>query len=298
MSECKQLPSITVSRSTPNIFDGVRESTTIYLPGGKGHSDGGEKNVVIGRTCTGAVILDMKPFSSPVEYDANNISFNRSFTSDVTCTVCLPFTIDATNVSGGTFYEFGGVSQDYVVTMNEVSGKLFANTPYLFVPSSESMSFAGSVTVSIVTDETTTTSEKGNWTFCGSYDKINWLTDADFNGATIYGFAANSYGDKVSPGDFVKVAASTDSYINPFRAYLKYTGSFSSTRSIQENLPSKLTVRLISMHNTETTDLGVMKLNSSKTDKVLIDLSGRKVPSIHNVTKGIYIENGRKVVIK
>lgn len=299
LSDCKQLPSITVSRSTPtNVFYNVSESTTIYLPGGKGHSDGGEKNVVIGRTCTGAVILATKPFSSPVEYDADNIIFNRSFTSDVTCTVCLPFSIAVSNVSGGTFYEFDGISDDYVVTMNEVTGNLIANTPYLFVPSAVSMNFGGSVTVSIVNDETTTSSEKGNWTFCGTYDKISWVTDADFNGATIYGFAANSYGDNVSPGDFVKVVASTDSYINPFRAYLKYTESSSGTRSIQEEMPNKLTVKLLSARNGEATDLGVTRLNSSAKERVLFDLSGRKIPSYQILPNGVYIESGKKVVIK
>lgn len=295
LSDCKQLPSITVRRNNyNNVFYHVSESTIIYLPGGKGHSDGGEKNVVIERTCTGAVIIDGKIFESPIEYDADGISYNRIFTSGVTSTVCLPFTIASSNIRGGKIYEFAGVSADYVVTMNEVTGDLQANTPYLFVPTAAAMEFEGSVTVSIVNSETSTaTPAIDEWTFCGTYEKKAWVTESDFDGAVIYGFAANSYGDDVSPGDFVKVKADPGSYVNPFRAYLKHTSGNKSRAKTQTSLPSTLSVRLVSSNAT-----GIINQQSSEEDKVVFDLNGRKVNTIHSLSKGLYITNGKKVVLK
>ena len=300
LSECKSLPSITVSRSD-GIFNRVSESTRIYLPGGKGHSDGGEPNVIIGRVCTGGVaITEGHPFENPVEFDTDEASYDRTFTSGVTATVCLPYIIAAANVTGGTFYSFGGVSNDYVVTMNEVTGDIQANTPYLFVPSSVNIGFNGTVTVCIANRGTNITTTQGNWTFCGTYEKIDWKTAEDFGGDLIYGFAANAYGEFVHAGDFVRVEPSNNSYINPYRAYLRYTApsgapSIYPTRSNSASLPERLTVKLVN-HDGSATVIGEMeRTNESKGMWYTVDgqrLSGK--PTM----KGVYINHGHKVIVK
>lgn len=73
---------------------------------------------------------------SPITVDA--IALSRTFTVDKPATVMLPFGMDVSNISGATFYTFGGVNKDsndkWIATMNEATGTLTANTPYLVVP--------------------------------------------------------------------------------------------------------------------------------------------------------------------
>ena len=299
LSRCTELSEITVDRSN-GIFKGVNESTLIYLPSGNGHSAGSEKNVVIGGICEKTSINDKTIFESPTEFSADDASYDRTFTSGVTATVCLPYTIAASNVTGGTFYSFSGVSSDYVVTMNEVTGDVLGNTPYLFVPTDASIVFNGSVTVNIVNSETETVTTNGNWAFCGTYETISWETNEDFGGDIVYGFAANDYGDNVVAGDFVRVEPSNNSYINPYRAYLRYTApsgtpSIYPTRSNSASLPERLTVKLVN-HDGSATVIGEMeRTNESKGMWYTVDgqrLSGK--PTM----KGVYINHGHKVIVK
>lgn len=283
------------------IFGGVSESTRIYLPGGKGHPDGGEPNVIIGRVCTGGVaITEGHPFENPVEFDTDDASYDRTFTSGVTATVCLPYTIAAANVTGGTFYSFGGVSSDYVVTMNEVTGDILANTPYLFVPSSETIGFNGTVTVCIANRGTYVSATQGDWTFCGTYEKIDWRTAEDFGGDLIYGFAANMYGEHVHAGDFVRVEPSNNLYINPYRAYLRYTPpsgapAMSPVQNNSTSLSGRLTVKLVK-HDGAATVIGDME----RTDESVgtwYTVDGQRL-SGKPTKKGVYINHGHKVIIK
>jgi hypothetical protein len=60
-------------------FEGVPEQTIIYLPGGKSHSNGGEKNVVIGSEGTELVLTDGWDFDPKVAFSFPSSSYDRSF---------------------------------------------------------------------------------------------------------------------------------------------------------------------------------------------------------------------------
>lgn len=62
-------------------FAGVPEQTIIYLPGGKSHSNGGEKNVVIGSEGTELVLTDGWDFDPKVAFSFPSSSYDRSFTA-------------------------------------------------------------------------------------------------------------------------------------------------------------------------------------------------------------------------
>ena len=77
-----------------------------------------------------------------------SITLQRTFTPGKAATVMLPFDIEVSKVSGGTFYGFIGVDKNgttgWEVVMrevNRVSGTLQAHTPYLFMPSATQMTF-------------------------------------------------------------------------------------------------------------------------------------------------------------
>ena len=83
----------------------------------------------------------------------------------------------------------------------------------------------------------------------------------------------------------------TGSYLNPFRLYLKIT---SRDGSPVEVAPSALQSIRISLKGDYTTDID--EVETQITDaSIIYDLSGRRV---ENPGKGIYIVNGKKVVLK
>ena len=230
------------------------------------------------------------------------VAYSRSFTAGMSSTVCLPFAFAKGSV--GTFYTFTGITKngsgEYIADMTEYTGaNLVANTPYLFTPSTTgSVDFGG--TYAIPASITAGSTVSGDWTFLGTYETISW-TEAPTG---IYGFSAQAV-DGISLGEFVKVGAYVR--IRPMRCYLKYknggedyAGARSMTRSAEaEPLPQTIKVRLIGA-NGEVTAIGSLQTN---TGEVTFDsdawytLDGVQLNG-KPTRKGIYVNNGKKVIIK
>ena len=242
----------------------------------------------------------------------NAVELNRDFTANQPATVMLPFSLGTgQTVNGGSFYKFSGVTKDgdvWKAQFTEVAA-LKANTPYLFNPSA-----TGQVTFNLnggtVTLNTTTTGEAGstasNWEFRGTYAKVQWAgTDSDpSNLSKTYGFAKGNA--TIAAGQFVHFAAGA--WLKPMRCYLVYNGSTdggtfqnapSRTRGAgsTEELPQTITVVLLSSSG-ETTAIGTL---DTKTGAITLDgwytMDGRKLDG-KPTKKGLYINNGRKIVIK
>ena len=257
-----------------------------------------------------------------------SVTYNRPFSSGKAATVILPFSYicnGSEGSEGGKFYGFKEVTYDYdqhiwVCTMQEPGNtaetSLTANTPYLFMPNATTMTFPNisSMTGGVVTLQTTTANDgiyggattDAAWNFYGSYKGKTWtLSDSDKD----YGFAARSGeavgGEAVEAGQFVRFAPGA--FIKPMRCYLSYVGTeapapargLTRSAAATDDLPQSITVRLVSRSG-ETTAIGTL---DTKTGEVSFDskawytldgvrLSGK--PS----TKGIYINNGKKIVIK
>ena len=236
----------------------------------------------------------------------------------------------------GHFYEFKGirldvnVSNKWVAVMKEVGSDdanevttMKANTPYLYVPDEEPQYWYidnGGSGVNIFTEG----NEGGNkvtpydgtadfawnkWNFKGTYQPRYWSDSENPEEiGKVYGFAGATKEVDEKPvvaGDFVR--AKSGAKIRPTSCYLMWTGyepdnapARALTRSAaaeEEELPQRITVKLISASG-EVTSIGEI---DTKTGDVTFDgwytidgvrLSGK--PS----TKGIYINNGKKVVIK
>lgn len=235
------------------------------------------------------------------DYTAKEIwvNYTRTFTEGKTSTVCLPFAY-AKKDGDGSFFAFTNIEKvgnDYVATMTEPGlSTLEANTPYLYMPNATgSVSFSGEYT--IPNDLTAGSTTSGDWTFQGTYETIEWAQAP----TGIYGFSAKTAGG-ISQGQFVKVGDYVR--IKPMRCYLKYkngsadyAGARGENRADDVTLPESIKVRLISA-NGEVTAIGSL---STKTGEVTLDndawysLDGRRVA---NPTKGVYVKNGKKVVIK
>ena len=241
---------------------------------------------------------------------STTFTYKRSFTANVASTVCLPF--DYTPQSEGTYYSFTAIDKEtipWTVTMTATAASLTANTPYLFVPAA-----AGEVTFSDTSSDFYPLSvakddpkvEGGKWNLIGTYKTRVWddSNNTDEIGS-VYGFAAEPYtgdGYSVAAGDFVKAAAGAS--IAPFRAYLKYTAPGSSSArnrgaAGEEALPSRLSVRLVNADGSVTA-IGTM---DTKTGEVRFDsdawysIDGRRLNG-KPAQKGVYINNGKKVIVK
>ena len=191
---------------------------------------------------------------------------------------------------------------------------LTANTPYVFMPNdAATMTFPNisSMTGGVVTLQTTTANDgdyefattDAAWKFHGTYKGKSWAVVSND-----YGFAAKSGeavgGEAVEAGQFVRFT--TGAFIKPMRCYLSYVGTSApaparglTRTAATDNLPATITVRLVSRSG-ETTAIGEI---DTKTGKMTFDseawytLDGVRLSGKPG-RKGIYINNGRKIVIK
>ena len=233
----------------------------------------------------------------------------------------------------GHFYTFAGISLDvnstdkWVAVMNEVGDEdanevttMKANTPYLYVPEENTNywyidDYGYGITIFTEGNEggTKVTQYDGSnesfrwnkWDFIGTYQPRYWSETEHFDEVgKVYGFAgATKEVDEqlVVAGDFVRVKVGAK--IRPTSCYLMWTGSEPSnaralTRSAAatEELPQSITVKLISASG-DLNAIGEIDMETGEFDfSGWYTLDGVRLDGKPS-TKGIYINNGRKVVI-
>ena len=253
------------------------------------------------------------------DIEVNSVTYNRTFTDGKPATVMLPFSLgEGQTLTGGRLYKFTGVTKNetagkWEATMTETA-TLQANTPYLLMPDDEltdgKVTFDlnnGTVTLNTNGGGNRVTADEGShWTFKGTYEYKEWISggaNAEEIGRA-YGFAGVAK-DNIDVGDFVKVASGAK--IRPMCCYLLWNNEPNSAnaRSLTrgaaatEELPQSITVKLISASG-ETTAIGTLDTTTGEVtfdSKAWYTLDGVRL-SGQPSTKGIYINNGKKVVIK
>ena len=260
-----------------------------------------------------------------------SVTYNRPFNTAQAATVILPFNYDCNGNEGGKFYGFKEVVYNeglhkWVCTMQEPGEEgtnnvtsLTANTPYVFMPndatpSDPTMAFPNivSMTGGVVTLQTTTANDglyggattDAAWNFHGTYKGKSWAVASND-----YGFAAQSGTEAggaatVEAGQFVRFT--TGAFIKPMRCYLSYVGTEApaparglTRAAATDDLPQSITVRLVSRSG-ETTAIGEIDTTTGKMtfdSEAWYTLDGVRLSGKPS-TKGIYINNGRKIVIK
>lgn len=253
-------------------FNGVPDGAFIYLPTGNDLSaidDAKIKNVVLGTVCPDMLLPEGGyPFNAAMDFTAKKAVQERVYTPGKKGTIFLPFAINKEIASElGTFYQIASVS-DNKVKMGVVE-ETEANVPYMFDPAKETLS----VEMVDVKTEVPDISPINDFTFIGTYEKQELTPD---NTIATYCFI---------DGQFVYITGSaTKVTVNPFRAFMygPYPSSGSQTLDID--------------WGDDTTDLNDVRSKMSEVrGDVFFDLQGRRVMK---PTKGIYIHNGKKVVIK
>ena len=288
-------------------------SNTGYKVYEKGVSYGGKfYTAVVAMTEDG--ITDLTAYAG----QTIDVAFGRSFdalgTSTGTvhaATVCLPFSFAKPDASVGTFYTFGGVTKsgdDYTVTMTEVSGtEITAGTPYMFVPASSGAKVFENAAFTVPSEGFTAAgkTDVGGWAFTGTYTKQTWASGQ----TRLYGFAGKNFQtggtDLNDIGAFRRFDYGTTA---AFRCYLMAPGAAgylmapgtAGTRGSGAALPESMRV-VFKGADGSITGIGTI---DTMTGEATLDgngpwytLGGQYLQGKPS-RPGIYIHNGKKVVIK
>ena len=194
-------------------------------------------------------------------------AYTREFTAGQKSTVWLPFELSGSDVtSAGTFYELASVS-DGTLHFNEVSS-VEAYKPYVFVPAGSGTvtPFSGMKTKTIVAPKACSYTVDG-YTFVGAMSDIK--------------APLNAYGWNSTNGTFSKVTAANAVDVDPFRGYITYNGGSGEAR-------------LNVIFDDETSGIETMSREPLTVNQTY-NLSGQRVSQ---PTKGLYVVNGKKVVVK
>lgn len=245
--------------------DMTNKNLTIFLPEGTEGVDAKEKNVVVGTTASSLSLTDGNDWGVTKNFTATAVSYDRAFNTEDNYVQSFVLPFGFTVPTGTTVAELSSVNGDNLVFKPVTTTE--ANKPYLVVTTDgEFINKLTNVQVKATTGADLTTTVDGV-SHIGSY------TAQSVKG--VYGYA---------DGKFVK--ANTGS-VKPFRTYVKVAGS-------QGAAPMAFGV------NIEGTVTGINNATTAATAKEAIyNLQGVRVSGdLKHLTKGVYIVNGQKVVVK
>lgn len=245
--------------------DMTNKNLTIFLPEGTEGVDAKEKNVVVGTTASSLSLTDGNDWGVTKNFTAAAVSYDRVFKTDANYVQSFVLPFGFTVPADITVAELSSVNGDDLVF--KPVAETVANKPYLVVTTdADFINKLTNVQVKATTGADLTTTVSGV-SHIGSYTAQNV--------ANVYGYAN---------GKFVK--ANTGS-VKPFRTYVKVAGS-------QGAAPMAFGV------NIEGTVTGINNATTAATAKEAIyNLQGVRVSGdLKHLTKGVYIVNGQKVVVK
>lgn len=244
--------------------DMTNKNLTIFLPEGTEGVDAKEKNVVVGTTASSLSLADGYDWGVTKNFTAAAVSYDRVFKTDANYVQSFVLPFGFTVPAGTTVAELSSVNGDNLVF--KPVAETVANKPYLVVTNDgEFINKLTNVQVKATTGADLTTTVDGV-SHIGSYTAQNV--------ADVYGYAN---------GKFVK--ANTGS-VKPFRTYIKVAGTQAAPMAFGVNIEGTVT--------------GINNATTAATAKEAIyNLQGVRVSGdLKHLTKGVYIVNGQKVVVK
>lgn len=206
----------------------------------------------------------------------SKVSYDRTFTKDQPCTICLPFALTAEELAKvGKAYTLSAVNGSTATATFTPVQEIKAYTPYLLIPSAtdkllEEIAETKDITA-VPADAKTSVS--GGYSFVGTLQAKESVKTADME---VYGFSANE-------GKFVR--ASEKASIDAFRAYIAV-----STKAL-----STAASRSIDIDFGGTTGINEIQNAHSSSAAATYDVAGKRVDKNY---KGVVIRNGKKMIQK
>ena len=204
----------------------------------------------------------------------SKVSYDRDFTMNQPCTVCLPFALTADELANvGKAYTLSAVNGSKA-TFNPVQ-KIEAYKPYLLIPSASGKlleEITAAKDIANAPDEAKT-SVSGSYSFVGTLQAKKSVKTPN---TEVYGFSADG-------GKFVRVGENAS--IDAFRAYIAVPTMALSTAAS----------RSIDIDFGGTTGINEIQNAHSSSAAATYDVAGKRVGKNY---KGVVIRNGKKMIQK
>lgn len=204
----------------------------------------------------------------------SNVSYDRNFTMNQPCTVCLPFALTADELAKvGKAYTLSAVSGSKATFTPAAA--IEAYKPYLLIPSADGKlleEISAAKDIADVPDEAKT-SVSGGYSFVGTLQAKESVKQEDME---VYGFSANE-------GKFVH--AGDNASIDAFRAYITVPSTALSTAAS----------RSIDLDFGGTTGINEIQNVQSSSAAATYDVAGKRVGKNY---KGVVVSNGKKKIQK
>ena len=254
----------------------INDNRIAYFNEGVNVSNTGGQNIVVGNTCSSYVISDNnQEIYVYKQFSAGDAQYKRTFTPDTYGTIVLPFAVNnPSNVFVSQAVFTGYSSAENKMTFSCTS-MIAPNTPHLFK------------VLSTVTGELTLYGPVNGTIEATAEAKSAKYEGAQFAG-TFEGLRAE-IASQVYVVGAVGMIGKTTKALKPGRCYFTRENPNNFARSFDGT-----TIEFIDEDG--TTAINEHELNEShELSGAVYDLQGRRV---ENPTKGLYIVNGKKVVIK
>lgn len=217
------------------------------------------KNVIVDNVCANLELTDGYPYKAPVGFTATNAKFKKTVSDAGYATMMIPF--GAALPTGVKAYNLTAVNGE-TITSSSVDA-IAANSPVMIKADAATYDFKAS-NVSITA---TANGEVTNGLLNGTY-----ATTTAAAGANNYVLQKN--GNDVN----FYLVTETAATVKPFRAYLKASGAGA---------------RALNLDLGETT--GIETVKKADVTTAVYNLNGQRVAAPQ---KGLYIVNGKKVIVK
>lgn len=244
--------------------DMTNKNLTIFLREGTEGVGADEKNVVVGTTASSLSLADGNDWGVTKDFTAAAVSYDRVFNTEDNYVQSFVLPFGFTVPTGTTVAELSSVNGDNLVF--KPVKETVANKPYLVVTNdADFINKLTNVQVKATTGADLTTTVE-------SVSHIGSYTAQSVKG--VYGY---------TNGKFVKA---TNGSVKPFRTYIKVAGTQAAPMAFGVNIEGTVT--------------GINNATTAATAKEAIyNLQGVRVSGdLKHLTKGVYIVNGQKVVVK
>ena len=206
------------------------------------------------------------------------VVIERTLSNKYWNTLCLPFSLSAKQITatfgGGTITEFEDVNEEGTVMTFIKADSIEAGKPYLFKP-------AKTVEIPVVFEGVAITSEgakmvkaptNGNYAFVGTYSK----KDMEINKSQVF----------ITTSGKLSYPAEDTNTIKGMRAFIQLPTT-ANAKAFNLNIGGEAT-------SINTIDGGLFNGNAT-----IYNLNGQKMSSdINGLAKGLYIVNGKKMIVK
>ena len=295
---CSNLNAVKVEHTTPlTISDNTFFNTanaTLYVPNGTKDAyatAAGWKNFNIFEITNNYGIEDGSAFGNHLEMVFKTLTYTRTFSNTNWQALYVPFTMEYSEWADGfdvarinDIHQFddddnGTIDRTELEVIRVTSGSIEANTPYLIrakEAGEKTFTLANRTLYKAEEKSYTVSSWNTLFTFTGTY---SGMTGSDMVGNAYY-----ALGDGV-----LRQAASTDNALSPYRWYVAITDRNGAQKGVNE-------VK-VKVWGEDPTGLGSLSVSPWGEKNAVYDLSGRRITK-ENATKGLYIVNGKKVMVR